>query len=374
MRKQLPVLILILLFLSCKTANKIFSTNKTPHEQYSSRLTELQLNTTALGKAWFNAAQKALQQPVTIQIPYKETGYFAAEQPAAFGFHFAAKRGEKINISITSDSLQELLLFADLWQYDTIKPKFIKAADTSTLNITYEVEENGSYQLRIQPELLRSGQYTVAISATGSLAFPVPAESNPKIGSFWGASRDAGARTHEGIDIFGKFRTPVVAAADGYITSTRGNKLGGKVIFLRPSSKNYTLYYAHLDSQIVKEGQEVKTGDVVGLMGNTGNARTTPTHLHFGIYTKGGAIDPLPFVNKQNARPKDITASLLPLGKYTRTKNVTTVFASASVKSNTIETLQAGAALQILAAVSNWYRVIVPNGKEGFINANGVVA
>ncbi|RYZ28641.1 MAG: M23 family metallopeptidase, partial [Chitinophagaceae bacterium] len=58
------------------------------------------------------------------------------------------------------------------------------------------------------------------------------------------------------------------------------------------------LYYAHLDEQLVREGQTVKKGEVVGLVGNTGNAKTTPPHLHFGIYGFGGAVDPHPFVNR----------------------------------------------------------------------------
>ena len=372
MRIGFVIVILLSSLLSCKTANKLFTSNKTPHDQYSSRLTDAQLNTTALGTAWLNAAQKALIRPVGIQLPYQETGYFAAEQPFAFGYRFTVRRGEKINVSIVADSTKPILLFADLWHYDTIKPKLIKAADTTALHIVQEVEENETYSLRIQPELLRSGQFTVTISASGSLAFPVPAENNPRIGSFWGADRDAGARKHEGIDIFGKFRTPIVAAADGYITSTRENKLGGKVVFLRPYQKNYTLYYAHLDSQIVKEGQEVKTGDVVGLMGNTGNARTTPTHLHFGIYTNIGAIDPLPFVDKQNEHPQSIFASLQTLGSFVRTNKAVSIYISASAKSSIAEKLISGSALQVVAVTSNWYRVVLPDGKEGFVNDNSI--
>jgi hypothetical protein len=48
----------------------------------------------------------------------------------------------------------------------------------------------------------------------------------------------------------------------------------------------------------VQEGQRVKQGDVVGLVGNTGNAQFTAPHLHFGIYGLGGPMDPLPFVNR----------------------------------------------------------------------------
>jgi murein DD-endopeptidase MepM/ murein hydrolase activator NlpD len=56
-------------------------------------------------------------------------------------------------------------------------------------------------------------------------------------------------------------------------------------------------YYAHLDRQAVTPGQRVNAGDLVGWVGNTGNARTTPPHLHFGVYlAAAGAVDPLPFI------------------------------------------------------------------------------
>ena len=58
-----------------------------------------------------------------------------------------------------------------------------------------------------------------------------------------------------------------------------------------------TLYYAHLDRREVSPGARVRPGDVVGFVGNTGNARATAPHLHFGIYRPGsGAVDPLPFI------------------------------------------------------------------------------
>ena len=68
---------------------------------------------------------------------------------------------------------------------------------------------------------------------------------------------------------------------------------------MRPIDKNFSVYYAHLDEQLVSQGQRVKKGDTLGLVGNTGNAKHTPPHLHFGIYTYNGAIDPLPFINKE---------------------------------------------------------------------------
>lgn len=130
-----------------------------------------------------------------------------------------------------------------------------------------------------------------------SLAFPVAGKKS-NIGSFWGAVRDGGKRKHEGIDIFASKGTPVVAISDGVIISKGTFPRGGKILWLKASGHPWSAYYAHLDKWLVKEGQYVKKGQVIGTVGNTGNARYTPSHLHFGIYTERGAVNPLPYVKK----------------------------------------------------------------------------
>ncbi|HYF30248.1 MAG TPA: M23 family metallopeptidase [Chitinophagaceae bacterium] len=128
-----------------------------------------------------------------------------------------------------------------------------------------------------------------------SLVFPVSGKKS-NIGSFWGDVRDGGRRKHQGIDIFARKGTPVLAIADGIIVSKGNTPRGGKTLWLQPVGYPWTVYYAHLDQQKVKEGQFVKKGEVLGTVGNTGNARYTPAHLHFGIYTWIGAVNPLPYV------------------------------------------------------------------------------
>jgi len=81
--------------------------------------------------------------------------------------------------------------------------------------------------------------------------------------------------------------------------------LGGKYVWLSGGmfglgSARY--YYAHLDDFAVESGDKVKKGEVIGYVGNTGNARTTPPHLHFGIYA-GGPVDPEPFLKPQPELP-----------------------------------------------------------------------
>ena len=89
-----------------------------------------------------------------------------------------------------------------------------------------------------------------------------------------------------------------MAASDGIVSSVGTNRLGGNVVWVWDTARNQSHYYAHLSRQAVRMGERVKAGDVIGYVGNTGNARGTPPHLHFGIYARReGPIDPLPFVS-----------------------------------------------------------------------------
>ena len=128
-----------------------------------------------------------------------------------------------------------------------------------------------------------------------SMVFPV-AGKRSIIGSFWGAARDGGKRKHEGIDIFARKGTPVVAVADGVVIEAGNTRRGGKTVWLRSFNNDFYYYYAHLNEQFVKGGQTVKKGDFLGSVGTTGNAKLTPPHLHFGVYSYSGAVNPLPHV------------------------------------------------------------------------------
>ncbi|MDH3539469.1 MAG: M23 family metallopeptidase [Acidimicrobiia bacterium] len=110
----------------------------------------------------------------------------------------------------------------------------------------------------------------------------------------WGFPR-SGGRTHKGTDVFAPSGHPQLAVADGTVQLLNGG-LGGIGIWLN-SDYGVRYYYAHLSAYAggLIEGQRVTTGDVVGYTGNTGNAATTPSHLHFGIRDAGGGwVNPYP--------------------------------------------------------------------------------
>ncbi len=295
--KHLSILFLLLSLysFSCgKSIRDVFG-KKTPHEVYAEELDDRNLDKTPEGRAWLQASKLALENPVKVSLPYRQAGVFHADKPRALGLQFAARAGEKLNFTLTKKGEAALPVYADLFQANSTSP--LLSIDTATTTFSFELAEAGTYVLRLQPELFRSGQYALSVSVGPSLDFPVSGKK-AAVGSVWGDQRDGGKRSHEGIDIFAPKLTPAVAAADGFVVGVREGGIGGKTVWLRPDGKAYTLYYAHLDKQLVQEGQRVKRGDVVGLVGNTGNAQYTPAHLHFGIYTFGGAVDPLPFVNR----------------------------------------------------------------------------
>lgn len=113
----------------------------------------------------------------------------------------------------------------------------------------------------------------------------------------YGAPRGAD-RQHQGQDIFAPRNTPVYAAVNGYVWRISENKLGGNTVWtIGAGGRVY--YYAHLEryAEDLKVGNAVTTETVIGYVGTSGNAQGTPPHLHFGVYTQNGAINPLPLLD-----------------------------------------------------------------------------
>lgn len=135
------------------------------------------------------------------------------------------------------------------------------------------------------------------------LLAPVEGVRVNQVADTFGAPR-AGNRTHDGVDIFAPRGTPVRAAAAGFVYRIDDLSLGGlSVTVVGDGGVRY--FYTHFDSvpENLKEGQRVETDTVIGYVGNSGNAATTPTHLHFGVYLgepddlcAWRAINPLPLL------------------------------------------------------------------------------
>lgn len=137
-------------------------------------------------------------------------------------------------------------------------------------------------------------RYAALVSAPVPAALPNPVPG-AALTDTWGGAR-SGGRRHEGIDIFAKRNTPIRATTRGVVLRVGENALGGRtVMILGPGGQRH--YYAHLERYPdLERGDWVEAGDTVGYVGDSGNAKGTPPHLHYGIYEAGGAINPYPLL------------------------------------------------------------------------------
>lgn len=109
---------------------------------------------------------------------------------------------------------------------------------------------------------------------------------------------------HGGVDIFAPKGTPLVSCVNGKIVKIGKNKVGGNRVTIR-DSRGLNYYYAHMDKlqPSLRRGDLVSTGEFIGTVGDSGNAKGTHPHLHFSIYDKRGYkrgnIDPWPFLSSQ---------------------------------------------------------------------------
>ena len=138
----------------------------------------------------------------------------------------------------------------------------------------------------------------------GGYVFPVYGPQVDYTDTFGAFRGDVPGNWHHGDDIFAPLGAPVLACADGTVFSVGWNNVGGNRLWLRDGQGN-EFYYAHLSaySPAAKDGNRVKAGEVIGFIGNTGDAEGTPYHLHFEIHPVAylslgydGAVDPTPYL------------------------------------------------------------------------------
>lgn len=119
---------------------------------------------------------------------------------------------------------------------------------------------------------------------TAMLPVPVEGITRQQLRDTYTQSRSEG-RTHHAIDIHAPRGTPVIAVVDGTIRKLHSGARGGLSIYLLDDDGTTRYYYAHLDaySEGLHEGQRVERGEVIGYVGDTGNAQPGDYHLHFSV-------------------------------------------------------------------------------------------
>ena len=364
--KLVLCVLLGILICSCNRSVRIFKSNSA-RIQYENKLESSGINSTKIGEEWLNSADEALLNAPLLQVPIAIQGSFKSKSIAAEAWKIQLEQGASINIVVRWHANDSSELIVDLLEGPEWKE--LKSYTAQNDSVKFEAGKTGYYVIRIQPELLGQGNFQLRISGTATYAvFPVEGKNSRAIQSVWGDVRDGGRRTHEGVDIFAERGTPVLAPVEGVVTAVRDRGLGGKQVWVRDSERNWNLYFAHLDSQLVRNLQRVKPGDTLGLVGNTGNARTTAPHLHFGIY-QSGAINPFPAIKNDF-----IAAPLLPDEQFSPAMKVNVSQANLrngpSTKSAVISRMKVEELVFIKAATSDWFQIKTIEGMTGFLYKN----
>lgn len=316
---------------------------------------------------WQGELQTARTNKLQVELPNVISGLFTPNSNSALGYDIEFEKGEELFVAVKT-SVDSSLVFIDIYPFvndSIVAEKPIASSEWNSKKVNHPINSSGKYKVVIQSGLKNSGTYSCKIYTQPTFAFPVSNKGNEAIQSYWGAIRDAGKRSHEGLDIFSKRGTPVVAATDGFVSFTGERGLGGKQVWLRSGIFGHSLYYAHLDSIKTATGKKVKLGDTLGFVGNTGNAKTTNPHLHFGIYTSGGAIDPLPYIKKQEV-PEFETIALTSTGITKQRQNQIRFGPKASYEE--VATLPSKDTLRIIGKVKEWYHVKSDDNEEGFMH------
>ena len=136
-----------------------------------------------------------------------------------------------------------------------------------------------------------------AVPTSQGYVFPVTGGTSSDFSDDYGGAR-ADTGWHHGNDIFAASGTPLVAVADGTLSKVGVNHLGGNRLWLT-DDRGTAYYYAHLSAYApgITDGVRVRAGQVIGFVGNTGDAISTPPHLHFEVHPgNGDSVDPYPYL------------------------------------------------------------------------------
>ncbi len=292
------------------------------------------------------ADDELIQTAAAVQLAGAELDALQVEQRALTDDHRQARDERDLNLATlyahgpvrTGDSViegydpvaertRELLIEAVLAQdEDELLAAF--AASNAAVDLSADAAERRAAEevlkvLRHEQLLANTTAQAAADELARLAALPddvvFPIASDYKFVDTFLAPRWTGStpRRHQGTDVFAPRGTPLLAMERGLVVRIGEISLGGKRLWLI-SESGTQYYYAHLDEFAdVTEGQFVEAGTVVGYVGTTGNAQTTPPHLHIQVHPDGGvAVNPYPLLRQLAERDAERAANgLAPVGQ-----------------------------------------------------------
>jgi peptidoglycan LD-endopeptidase LytH len=255
---------------------------------------------------WLDAARGALDKALPVRMPHGELGKLTGVGATAFAFDAVAGQTLEVTLQRAKADAIYAPMYVEVFRVVEVLGRVLHerltALRPSARSLRTRLPSDGTYHVLVQADGTGEDSYELTLELGAALPFPVVGAQVDSIRSPFGASRDAGRRHHEGVDIFVRRLTPVLAVAAGR-AMPRQDALGGNTVWLNTPGTSY--YYAHLDRVAVKDQQPVKVGDVLGYVGNTGNADGMASHLHFGVYRWGREpVDPMPLLVGQRFSEK----------------------------------------------------------------------
>lgn len=217
--------------------------------------------------------------------------YFAGKRRVRLRYRFSSSRPVDLRIAVVRPGSGRAVA---TWRQRKARPGTPLERRWNGITRRGRAARDGRYEFRVGAKG-RPLRYAGRFRLRGH-AFPVDGAhgSRGAVGEF-GAARNGG-RTHEGYDILADCGTPLVAARGGRVRKVGYDpRLYGHFLLINGRKTNETYFYSHLiSSPRVRKGERVRTAQRVGEVGQTGNARSTPCHLHFELRRDGRPIDPWP--------------------------------------------------------------------------------
>ena len=240
------------------------------------------------------AEQEAAARPPEFRIldarVSPRRAYFAG-RPVQITFSVAAPEPVQLQVEIVRDKTDKPVLTI---VPPPVQPNTAQLVEWDGVTAGNEVAPNGSYRIRIRAadgRVRRGGTFRMR-----SHTYPIrgPHADRGPIGTF-GVARNGGRR-HEGFDVNAPCGTPLVAARGGRVVRSGYDAvLYGNFVIVRGERTRRDYWYTHMKNTTrLRVGDEVRTGQRIGSIGATGNARTIGCHLHFEIHSRGRPIDPAP--------------------------------------------------------------------------------
>ena len=246
--------------------------------------------TIALGAASSSAAADFSLGPSSVT---PREAFFGAQGGVRISFRFSASGPTDVSVRIAGGGAGEVRRY----ELEQLDPGQSHELGWDGLTVSRRAAPDGTYRVLVGPagsQLAQAGR----VKLRGH-RFPIrgPHGTRGAVGEF-GAARNGG-RIHQGFDATARCGTPLIAVRGGTVVRRRFHpSLDGNYVVISGRKEGRTYRYSHLTRPAeVALGERVFSGQVVGYVGRTGNAASTPCHLHFEVRTRGGRfLDPKPLL------------------------------------------------------------------------------